>query len=480
MVIIKTELLDKFQFDIVLKYPFHSNMEKEKYKVKLYYFLPRNLLIDRYNYKEEDFLKDVQNLLHFSVPLKSKEELISSAAFSIRHIEEIIHQSVDNRDDQELLQNFEFTMKLFVVSFKEWAVDYFRRAQKGEAVDYAEFIHDAKEIWDEFRKLKDMLLRFNFVKHRMNVFLYADEYICIFLLSFSYQKLRIRDEQILKDFIRETVDYQERCKYESVVEPDCENENVMYRSSTFRKYFLNGMFLRPKVNQKEINRKREYAFAIGAAVAMIFATGVAFYFQRVYGQISMMFFMSLVVGYILKDRIKEWVRDYAAEKMKGKMYDVKYELFSDNKKNVGYRTQRLSFLKEGSVPEEILHLRRSSKILDIETEGIGQNIMLFEKHTNLYSIEIEKLFDKIGINEITDILRFNVMGFTKNMEEADRDLYYMYENNIKKVPADRVYHINLVFEFDGPEQSILKRYRLVMNKKGIKRIEEILLDKKVG
>ncbi|MCX6182124.1 MAG: hypothetical protein NT150_09375 [Bacteroidetes bacterium] len=480
MVNIKTELLDKFQFDIVLKYPFHSNMEKEKYKVKLYYFLPRNLLIDRYNYREEDFLKDVQNLLHFSVPLKSKQELICDAAFSIRHIEEIIFQSAENRDDQEMLQNFEFTVKLFVVSFKEWAVDYLRRAQRGEVVNYLEFINDAKEIWDEFRKLKEMLINLNFVKHRMNVFLYADEYICIFLLSFSYQHIRVRDEQILKDFIRETLEYQELCKYESMVEPEGENENVMYRSSTFRKYFLNGMFLRPKVNHKEINRNREYAFAIGAAVAMIFATGVAFYFQQVYGQISFMFFMSLVVGYILKDRIKEWVRDYAAEKMKGKMYDMKYELFSDNKKNVGYRTQRLSFLKEKAVPEEILNFRRSNKIMDIESEGIGQNIMLFEKHTNLYSVEIEKLFDKIGINEITDILRFNVMGFTKNMEEADRDLYYMYEETIKKVKADRVYHINLVFQFDGPDDTHMKRYRLVMNKKGIKRIEEILLHEKVG
>ncbi len=479
MVNIKTELIDKFQFDIVLKYPFHSDMEKEKYKVKLYYFLPRNLLIDRYNYREEDFLKDVQNLLHFTVPLKSKKELIWDASFSIQHITEIIHESVDKRDDQELLQNFEFTVKLFVVSFKEWAVDYLHRAQSGERVSYEEFIADAKEIWDAFRKLKDMLLLHNFVRHRMNVFLYADEYICIFLLSFSYQMIRIRDEQNLKDFIANVVAYQEHAQYESVVEPEGENENVMYRSSTFRKYFLNGLFLRPKVNHKEINRSREYAFAIGAAVAMIFATGVAFYFQQVYGQISFMFFMSLVVGYILKDRIKEWVRDYAAEKMKGKMYDVKYELYSDNKKNVGYRTQRLSFLKEEAVPDDIMQVRQSHQMLDIESEGIGQNIMLFEKHTNLYSVEIEKLFEKMGIDQITDILRFNVMNFTKNMEETDRDLYYMYENNIKKVKSDRVYHVNLVFQFDGPDQSILKRFRLVMNKRGIKRVEEILLDEKV-
>ena len=476
MISIKTELLDKYQFDIVLKYPFHVNVAKDKYKVKLFYFLPRNLLVDRYNYKEEDFLKDVQNMLHFSVPLISKEELISKAAFSIHHINEIIHQSVDHRDDQELLQNFEFTVKLFVVSFKEFAQDFLFRAQKGQPVDFALFIKECEEIWSEFRKLKEMLFKYNFVKHRMNVFHYADEYICIFLLSFSYQMLRVREDQLLKNFIRETMAYQDANKYESKIEPDGENEIQVYRMNTFRKYFLNGLFLRPKVNSKEINRAREFSFAIGAAVAMIFATGVAFYFQQVYGQISFMFFTALVVGYVFKDRMKEWVRNYTAEKVMGKMYDVKYELFSDNKAKVGHRTQRLSFLKEEQVPDEILACRQKHNMVEVESEGVGQNIMLFEKHTNLYTDEIERIFNTMGINEVTDILRFNVMGFTKNMEDNDRDLYYLYENNIRKVQADRVYHVNMVLQFESPDETVLKRYRIVLNKRGIKRVEEIFLD----
>ncbi len=476
MIDIQTELIDKFQFDIVLRYPFHPSMQKDKYKVRLYYFLPRNLLVDRYNYREDDFLKDVQNLLHFSVPLKTKDELISSAAFSIRHIEDIIHQSVENREDQGLLQDFEFTVKLFVISFKEWAVEHLRKAQVGEALDYSLFITETEEIWSEFRKLKDTLYRFNFVKHRLNVFHYANEYICIFMLSFTYQMLRVKEEQVLKDFIRSTNSYQHANKYESMIEAEGENEIQVYRMNTFRKYFLNGLFLRPKVDSKEINRAREFSFAIGAAVAMIFATGIAFYFQQTYGQISFMFFSALVGGYILKDRIKEWVRNYAAQKMMGKMYDVKYELFSDNKVKVGHRTQRLSFIQEEAIPEEILACRQKYKMLEVETEGVGQNIMLFEKHTNLYTDKIEEVFSEVGINELTDILRFNLTGFTKNMEDNDRELYYLYENNIKKVKADRVYHINVVLQFESHNEVFLKRYRLVLNKKGIKRVEEILLD----
>ena len=189
-----------------------------------------------------------------------------------------------------------------------------------------------------------------------------------------------------------------------------------------------------------------------------------------------MFFTALVVGYVFKDRMKEWVRNYTAEKVMGKMYDVKYELFSDNKAKVGHRTQRLSFLKEEQVPDEILACRQKHNMVEVESEGVGQNIMLFEKHTNLYTDEIERIFNTMGINEVTDILRFNVMGFTKNMEDNDRDLYYLYENNIRKVQADRVYHVNMVLQFESPDETVLKRYRIVLNKRGIKRVEEIFLD----
>jgi hypothetical protein len=39
-----------------------------------------------------------------------------------------------------------------------------------------------------------------------------------------------------------------------------------------------------------------------------------------------------------------------------------------------------------------------------------------------------------------------------------------------------VYHINLVMQFESPEETVFKRYRLVLNKRGIKRVEEIFLD----
>ena len=49
-------------------------------------------------------------------------------------------------------------------------------------------------------------------------------------------------------------------------------------------------------------------YAIAAGLAMLFATGVAFISQRRYGNLTLPFFVALVISYMFKDRIKEILR----------------------------------------------------------------------------------------------------------------------------------------------------------------------------
>lgn len=68
-----------------------------------------------------------------------------------------------------------------------------------------------------------------------------------------------------------------------------------------------------KVKRKKL-KNGQYAeqliFGVAAALAMAFATAVAFFTQQAFGNFSTPFFFSLVISYILKDRIKELGRQY--------------------------------------------------------------------------------------------------------------------------------------------------------------------------
>ena len=95
---------------------------------------------------------------------------------------------------------------------------------------------------------------------------------------------------------------------ESIPSPEGNNEDVLYRWSILRKYISRYLFL-------EVRRRKGHplllhsVYAISAAIAMIFATFVAFFWQGRYGALSNNLFLALVIAYIFKDRVKEIGRE---------------------------------------------------------------------------------------------------------------------------------------------------------------------------
>ena len=72
---------------------------------------------------------------------------------------------------------------------------------------------------------------------------------------------------------------------------------------------------------------------------MVFATVVAFAFQRRFGNFSGPLFVALVVSYMLKARIKELARYYFAHRL-GRKY-------LDNTADINIKEQPIGWLKEG-------------------------------------------------------------------------------------------------------------------------------------
>ena len=79
------------------------------------------------------------------------------------------------------------------------------------------------------------------------------------------------------------------------------------------------------------------------------------------------------------------------------------------------------------------------------------------------------------LNSIVDITRINLFRYTQNMDNPKKSYYFVKDNEIIKSEADRVYHINIVQKFYTEEGIEFKRYRIVINRNGIKRIEKVKL-----
>lgn len=65
---------------------------------------------------------------------------------------------------------------------------------------------------------------------------------------------------------------------------------------------------------------------LAAGLSMVFATVVSFSFQQTYGNFTMPLFIALVVSYMFKDRIKDLMHYWFANKLGSKFYDYKIKL----------------------------------------------------------------------------------------------------------------------------------------------------------
>jgi hypothetical protein len=63
------------------------------------------------------------------------------------------------------------------------------------------------------------------------------------------------------------------------------------------------------------------------------------------------------------------------------------------------------------------------------------------------------------------------------MDNPRQEMYlYTKEHGYKKAYADRVYHLTLIEKFSTHDKSFYNRFRIVLTRNGIKRIDEVVQD----
>jgi hypothetical protein len=182
-----------------------------------------------------------------------------------------------------------------------------------------------------------------------------------------------------------------------------------------------------------LNKKRDGVaieqiyYSIAAGVAMIFATVVAFAFQRRFGSVSIPLFVALVVSYMLKDRIKELMRYYFAYKRKSKYFDHK-AVVRIKDEEIGWIKEGMDFISSDKIPGEVMDLRIKDSILGSEYSILDEKVILYRKMVNIDSRKLAEnnIYHISGIN---DIVRFHVNRFTQKMDNPEIPLLKIDEES---------------------------------------------------
>ncbi|MBL4914560.1 hypothetical protein L2719_08730 [Shewanella schlegeliana] len=219
-----------------------------------------------------------------------------------------------------------------------------------------------------------------------------------------------------------------------------------------------------KVRRKKLKGgavAEQLIFGFAAALAMAFATGVAFATQKAFGNFSTPFFISLVLSYIFKDRIKELGRNYLMEKFFSHFFQHHYRFHANDGtrlidiKETYYRQQQQQLSKSIiAILKRVNHSERDR----LDVAFVHQRSYFSQATNNKH----KKFLDELTIN-LSKSLRL--------LPKVISPHWYESESQIKQTKVHKVHTIHLVIVLQHNGETHHYHYKLYVSRKGMHRIE---------
>ncbi len=237
----------------------------------------------------------------------------------------------------------------------------------------SQYVESSKVIMTRYRNLKSIITVPTVSDELQDHYRFGDEAISQVVLFYALRILKFlkeknkyqEEEQRIHDLVIAEYAYRRKAGY-SVLDSRDRNNNrdPVFRYGLLKKYTDSDLFVTLKKKRDGVAIEQIY-YSIAAGVAMIFATVVAFIFQRRFGSVSIPLFVALVISYMLKDRIKELMRYYFAHKRKFKYFDHK-AVVRIKDEEIGWIKEGMDFISPGKVPQEVMNLRNKNNLMGSE------------------------------------------------------------------------------------------------------------------
>jgi len=489
----RLDIHDRKQFELKLEYQ-PAVEGKSKYLVEMFLFAPNSLNVNAETYPRQDFYADIHNYVRLKTPVMALDEILSGEQSPLVALERRLAAGtgpeVDVVYQAKLLSCvFRSALRRMMESVDEHC---------GLCPDPARLEHASfeAEVQQSLLCTSRVLSRFRSFCERARAALslgertlaslrLVDEYLSLTVEQFfrksvadmgrlprlpSYVDLR---RALLAEVIREET-YRKEHSLRSVLSPTGDNEEYMRRLSFLKKFCANILFL-AALREQRSQRYEEVLFAMAAGVAMAFATVVAFWAQGRFPQVSLNFFLIVVVGYMAKDRIKEGLRRIFVSMATRHLFD-RTTTISDpvTQQRVGYCREKVDYGVAVSVPEEIWSLRRVDDFITVSQGELAETVLRYQKQVVLHPELLPRVLS--GVTGVTDIIRMNVGWLLRGMDDPEFSIEYVDQEDLSvgRVRGAKSYQVDLAFRFTYGEgerrQVVLQLVRLVMDRNGLKRM----------
>lgn len=258
-------------------------------------------------------------------------------------------------------------------------------------------------------------------------------------------------------------------------------EYYAYRVNLLKKEVQRSLY----VSMKETKRDPFYANSaamVAAGLAAVWAAlaQVPVMSGSLFSKERLLLIGAATGAYILKDRIKDWVKKRLVKKLNP--WDHDYNVDGSTLSSVGLggfegRVQeQMKWKDESSLSEavkELRHFQRTVRGSSIELE----QAIHYNRRLTLSAAKNDPLPTGFGLREVT---RLTLDDIIRRLDEPTDTIHYYddFGTGFQKATMPRVYHINLVLVSTNLTngQQHKKRIRVVLNQKQILRVEHVHTD----
>jgi hypothetical protein len=479
---------DRRQFELKLEYTPADERRASRYVVDAFVCVPPSLNIGPDTVPRELLYTDIHNYVRLKTPDLSWSELGALPASPlVRAAAEL--DAVERGGDPA---RFGYSCKLVACIFRARLRELGRSAQAMLAAGASDAVvarlaaeadatcDSARSIAARYRELGARAEADAVAERARAAFRLSDEYMSVSIehslrqvivaLGVADGAAAVTLKRSLLQVILDEERYRQARGYSSIIDPHSDNEPYIYRTGLLKKYCSSALFLAIRRHSGR-RRWQELAFAAAAGIAMAFATVVAFWAQSRFSALGVQLFLVLVVAYMFKDRLKEATRGAFAELLERRLYDRKVSIEHPAGGELGWCREKIDYATRDRLPADAMEIRHLG--LDaserIAEEELAETVIHYRKEIVLRAGHLEA-----GAG-LTDILRFHVARWTRDMDEPDQEIEYFDADAhaVAPVRAAKTYHVDVVFRFharrnQAPQTTLM---RLILDQNGIKRIE---------
>lgn len=502
------------QFEVKLDYVIDPSRRRNRYRVDAFLFVPYSLGVGPQTYSRDQFYSDMQAYIRFKTPTIALNRLIDPASdlSPFVRVERLATELKVRPDDPALHAKLEHELLLLGCLVRGNLRDRAKAIRgdqtttgtpsarsgasasgEGQPPSAALLAPRCETLVDEIDQVIARLRALRGRAHAdkwppslLEVVDLADEYISVVAEIQLTRLVALLDaeapghpacgaaRQAMTGRILAERQHRRDNGYLAVMQDEGDNEHFVYRRAFLKKVVMSVLFLKIR-RASEGKKASDLAGAAAAALAMLVATVAAIVAQTHYGVNTGPFVLALVAAYVVKDRIKEWLRQYLAAKMAPWIADYAVDIRDpDTAMAIGRCRETFTWLSPDRVPPEVWDCRHEGAGGGLEVRTKAELIMHYRKEIALRSDLIEQHHSRL--HDINDILRFAVTPFLSRADDRLKTIarYLPEEDRVVDLQLPKVYHLNTVLvltALDRERAPEIQRVRVVFDKAGIKRVE---------